>query len=199
MCIPARRLGDARRGAEVVNETRLEELDSGLAPVTDGWFVVNVRDAAWETNDHFGAMCAFEGESAPFADLGINLRVLRPGGRGLYHAESTQEDFLVLAGQCLLLVEGEERPLTAWDFVHCPPGTEHAFVATADGPCIIIMAGAPRSSSAGTLAYPRSELALAHGVGVETETRSPREAQSQLGIPAWRSRRPDDWNALPWA
>jgi glyoxylate utilization-related uncharacterized protein len=86
-------------------------------------FVVNVRDAAWETNDQLGAMCAFEGESAPFADLGINLRVLQPGGKGLYHAEPTQEDFLVLAGESLLLVEGEERPLTAWDFAHCPPGT----------------------------------------------------------------------------
>ena len=182
----------------MIEEARLEELDSGLAPLTDGWFVVNVRDAAWETNEHLGAMCAFEGESAPFADLGINLRVLRPGGRGLYHAEPTQEDFLVLAGQCLLLVEGEERPLKAWDFVHCPPGTAHALVATANGACIVILAGAPRSS-AGTVVYPRSELALRYGVGVEIETRSPRKAQSQLGIPAWRHRRPDDWNALPWA
>jgi hypothetical protein len=65
----------------MVKEARLEELDSGLAPLTDGWFVVNVRDAAWEMNDPLGAMCAFEGESAPFADLGINLRVLRPGVR----------------------------------------------------------------------------------------------------------------------
>ena len=183
----------------MVEEAALEELDSGLTPVTDGWFVVNVRDAAWETNDQLGAMCAFEGASAPFADLGINLRVLRPGGRGLYHAEPTQEDFLVLAGRCLLLVEGEERPLTAWDFVHCPPGTEHAFVPAADGPCILAMAGAPRSSSAGTFVYPRSELALRHGVGVETETSSPREAQSQLGFPAWRYQRPEDWNTLPWA
>ena len=130
----------------MVEEARLEELESGLAPATDGWFVVNVRDAAWETNDAFGAMCAFEGETRRSADLGINLRVLRPGSaKWLYHAESTQEDFLVLAGQCLLLVEGEERPLTAWDFVHCPPGTEHAFVATGDRPCVIVMTGAPRS------------------------------------------------------
>ena len=64
-----------------------------------------------EPDEHLGAMCAFEGESAPFADLGINLRVLRPGEA--HHAEPTQEDFLVLAGQCLLLVEGEERPLKA--------------------------------------------------------------------------------------
>ena len=184
----------------VVEEARLEELASGLAPVTDGWFVVNVRDAAWETNDRGDAMCSFEGESAPFADLGISIRVLRPGRTtGLYHAESTQEDFLVLAGQCLLLVEGAERPLEAWDFVHCPPGTEHAFVATGEGPCIILMTGAPRSSSARTIVYPRSDLALRHGVGVETETRSPRKAQSQLGISPWSYRRPDDWDALPWA
>jgi uncharacterized cupin superfamily protein len=182
----------------LVEEARLEEMGSGLAPVTDGWFVVNVRDAAWETNDDLGDMCAFEGR-APFANLGINLRVLRPGGtRWLYHAEPTQEDFLVLAGQCLLLVEGEERPLKAWDFVHCSPGTEHAFVATGDDPCIIVMTGAPRSTP-GAAVYPRSELALRHGVGVETETTSSREAQSQLGIRAWRYRRPEDWDGLPWA
>jgi uncharacterized cupin superfamily protein len=184
----------------MVEEARLEELGSGRAPATDGWFVVNVRDAAWETNDRGGAMCAFEGESAQFDDLGINLRILYPGrSKGLYHAEATQEDFLVLAGGCLLLVEGQERRLNAWDFVHCPPGTAHAFVATGDDPCIILMTGAPRSSSARTIVYPHSELALRHGVGVETETRSPRDAQSQVGIPAWRYRRPDDWKALPWA
>jgi quercetin dioxygenase-like cupin family protein len=184
----------------MVKEARLEEVGSGLAPATPGWFVVNVRDAAWETNDRGGAMCAFEGESAPFAGLGVNVRVLGAAQtRWLYHAEPTQEDFLVLAGQCLLLVEDEERPLKAWDFVHCPPATAHAFVATGDAPCIILMAGAPRSSSARTIVYPRSELALHHGVGVETETTSPIEAQAQLGIPPWRYRRPDDRNALPWA
>jgi hypothetical protein len=86
----------------VVAEARLGSQDSGLAPVSEGWFVVNVRDAAWETNDQLGAMCAFESADVPFAQLGVNLRVLRPGGSGLYHAESTQEAFLVLAGQCLL-------------------------------------------------------------------------------------------------
>jgi uncharacterized cupin superfamily protein len=191
-------LVDARREAEVVAEARLEDLGSGLAPVTDGWFVVNVRDAAWETNDVSGAVCSFEGESASFSDLGINIRVLRPGRtKWLYHTEPTQEDFLVLAGECLLLVEGQERPLKAWDFVHSPHGTEHAFVATGDDPCIILMAGAPRSSGVGV--YPRSEPALRHGVGVERETQSSKDAQSQLGIPAWRLGRPDNWNALPWA
>ena len=121
-------------------EARLEGQDSGLAPAIRGWFVVNVRDAAWETGP-FGAACFFESEAVPFRDLGINLRVLYPWSRWLYHSESVQEDFLVLAGECLLLVEEEERPLRAWDFVHCPPWTAHAFVPTGERPCVIVMVG----------------------------------------------------------
>src|SRR5712691_2197798 len=129
----------------MVAEARLEAVDSGLAPLTDGWFVVNVRDAAWLTNDAFGARCVFEANKPvlrrrpdlpvlKFADVGFTLQVVQPGQpSGMYHAESSQEDFLVLAGECRLLVEGEERPLEAWDFVHCPPGTEHVFVGTGDG------------------------------------------------------------------
>jgi uncharacterized cupin superfamily protein len=185
----------------MVGEARLERLSSGLAPVTRGWFVVNVRDAAWETNARLGAMCAFEGEEAPFPQLGINVRVLRPGeSRWLYHAEQNQEDFLVLAGECLLLVGDEERPLRAWDFVHCPPGTAHAFVPTGEGPCVIAMTGARSREWPGLgFVYPRSELALRHGAGVETETTSPAEAWAQLGIPAWKLERPDGWDDLPWA
>jgi uncharacterized cupin superfamily protein len=177
-----------------VEEARLEPLESGLAPATGGWFVVNARDAAWETGP-FGGACFFEGEAAPFSDLGVNLRVLSPGSRWLYHSESTQEDFLVLAGECLLLIEGEERRLRAWDFVHCPPGTEHAFVATGDGPCIVLMTGARAADV--SYFYPRSELALRHGVGVQRDTASPAEAQAQF--PAWRRGRPEQWDALPWA
>jgi uncharacterized cupin superfamily protein len=193
------RLRDALRGVGVVEEARLEEVESGLAPATDGWFVVNVRDAAWETSDAFGAACFFEGDDAPFADLGINLRVLSPGrSKWLYHAESNQEDFLVLAGDCRLLVEEEERQLRAWDFLHCPPGTSHAFIATGDSPCVIVMAGArtPEWPEKG-LFYPRSELALRHRVDVEQETSSAAEALAPF--PRWRFGRPDDWNALPWA
>ena len=182
-----------------MEEARLEEQASGLAPATEGWFVVNVREAAWETGP-FGAACFFESEAVTFAELGINLRVLWPGGSGLlYHAESNQEDFLVLAGDCLLLVEGRERPLRAWDFVHCPPRTEHAFVATGDGPCVILMAGArgPGWPEELSVVFPRSELALRYGVGVEKETRSPREAQA--GLPEWRYERPAGWDQLPWA
>jgi uncharacterized cupin superfamily protein len=187
------------RGAETVEEAGLEELASGLAPATDGWFVVNVRDTAWVTSA-LGAACFFEGffedADAPFTELGINLRALWPGrSKWLYHAEDDQEDFLMLAGECLLLIEGEERSLHAWDFAHCPPGTEHAFVATGEGPCVILMVGArPPGWPRRGILYPRSELALRHGVGVETETTSPAEA----GAPEWQLGRPDDWSELPW-
>jgi uncharacterized cupin superfamily protein len=182
----------------VIEEARLEESSSGLVPVTDGWFVVNVRDAAWETGP-FGAACFFEGADAPFAQLGINVRVLSPGwSKYLYHAESNQENFLVLSGECLLIVEGQERLLRTWDFMHCPPETAHAFVATGDSPCIIVMTGARSGGWPGTgIFYPRSDVALRHRVGVEEETSSPAEAQASL--PDWEHRRPDGWNELPWA
>ncbi len=180
----------------MVEEARLEETPSGLAPATDGWFVVNVRDAAWLTHDAFGAGCRFEGPETPFADLGINLRVLRPGQpNALYHAESAQEDFLVLAGECLLLVEGEERRLRTWDLVHCPPNAEHVFVGAGDGPCVILMTGARTEDL--TYVYPVSELARRHGAGVETETSSASEAYASFPRP--QLGRPDDWDGLPWA
>jgi uncharacterized cupin superfamily protein len=182
----------------MVEEARLEESHYGLAAVTDGWFVVNVRDAAWVTNDVFGAACIFEGDDAPFADLGFTLGVLRPGQpSGMYHREANQEDFLVLAGECLLLVEGEERPLEAWDFVHCPAGTDHIFVGAGEGPCVIFMTGARTGWPEKGIVYPRSELARRHGAGVETETSSPSEAYAPF--PKWQPGRPDDSTGLPWA
>jgi len=180
----------------MVEEARLEAEEAGLVPVTDGWFVVNVRDAAWVTSEYFRAACIFEGDHVHFDQLGFTLAVLEPGRpSGLYHAESNQEDFLVLAGECLLLVEGEERPLKAWDFVHCPPGTEHAFVGAGDGPCVIFMTGARTKEK--RIVYPRSDLALGHGAGVEKETSSPAEAYAPFSH--WRPERPDSWDGLPWA
>ena len=193
--------------SRTVEEARLEALGSGLAPVTDGWFVVNVRDAAWLRNDAFGARCVFESDTRVlrrrpdltprrFADVGFTLQVVQPGQpSGMYHAESGQEDFLVLAGECLLLVGSEERALRTWDFVHCPPGTEHVFVGAGDGPCVIFMTG--RRTREKNIVYPRSELARRHGAGVETETRSPSEAYAPF--PQWQPARPEAWNELPWA
>jgi uncharacterized cupin superfamily protein len=191
----------------MVTEARLEDVGSGLTPVSPGWFVVNVGEAAWLRHDAFGGRCVFESngrvlaersdlEPQQFEQLGFTLAVLEPGKpTGMYHAESDQEDFLVLAGTCLLIVEEEERELRAWDFVHCPPGTRHTFVGTGDGPCVIFMTGARTED--GTIVYPVSETARAHGAGVEVETPSPREAYAPFDH--WRLGRPGAWGALPWS
>ena len=178
----------------MVEEARLEDTGSGLLPASDGWFVVNVADACWVTNEAFGAAGLFEKDDRGW-DVGFTLGVIQPGKpSAMYHRESNQEDFLVLSGECLLLIEGEERPLKAWDFVHCPPETEHIFVGTGDGPCVIFMTGS--RSNEEHLVYPRSEVALRHGAGVEKEVHSGREAYAPY--PKWKLARPD-FSGLPWA
>jgi uncharacterized cupin superfamily protein len=182
----------------LIEEARLEQTDYGLTPATEGWFVVNVPDAAWVTNEVLGSACVIEGDDVSFPDVGYTIGVLQPGqSGGRYHREANQEDFLVLAGECILLIEGEERRLKAWDFVHCPPNTEHGFVGAGDGPCVIFMTGARKGWPETGVVYPRLELALRHGVGVETETRSGAEAYAPF--PKWQPGRPADWNGLPWA
>jgi|SRR5215211_7131764 len=183
----------------MVEEARLEQLDGGLTPVTDGWFVVNVPEAAWVTNEVLGAACIFEGEDVSFPQLGYTIAVLQPGqSGGRYHREVNQENFLVLAGECLLLIEGQERPLKSWDFVHCPPETEHAFVGAGKGPCVIFMTGARQGGwSDKGVVYPRSEVALRHGAGVEVETTVPAEAYAPFA--KWQPGRPESWAGLPWA
>jgi quercetin dioxygenase-like cupin family protein len=181
----------------MVEHARLEQLDTGLAPVSEGWFVVSVPEAAWVTNEALGAAGIFEGHDVSFPDVGFTMSVLQPGQASRYHREANQEDFLVLAGECLLLIEGEERPLKAWDFVHCPPDTEHAFVATGDSPCVIFMTGARKGWPETGVFYPRSELALRHGAGVEAETSLPAEAYAPF--PKWQPGPPADWIGLPSA
>ena len=178
----------------MISEARLERLESGLAPAVDGWFVVNVADSAWETNDAFGAACFFEGDDAPFPDVGLSVRVFSPGKpHGLYHREPTEEAFLVLAGECLLIVEDEERHLRKWDFFHCPPTTGHVFVVAGDDPCIVLMAGSPRTSD---VRYVLSAAALRRGAAVEAESSSPEDTLGPL--PRWRRARPEGWGELPW-
>jgi len=180
-----------------VTEARLENLGSGLAPVTEGWFVVNVRDAEWFSSQTRGAACWFANEYGEppieFAQLGINVTVLEPGQSIVYHAEANQEAFLVLAGECRLLVEGEERRLRAWDFFHCPPWTEHAFVGGGDRPCVILMVGAHLSPD---VRYPVSKLAARYGASVEKETSDPEEVYATAE--RFRRERPPYWSALPW-
>jgi uncharacterized cupin superfamily protein len=182
----------------MVNEARLEKLESGLTPVTDGWFVVSIPKAAWVTNEVLGDACIFEGDDAPFPDVGFTLAVLQPGqSGGRYHREANQEDFLVLAGECVLLIEEEERPLKAWDFVHCPPNTAHGFVGAGDGPCVIFMTGARKGWPETGAVYLRSEVALRHGAGVDEETTSSAEAYAPF--PKWKPGPPNSWDGLPWA
>jgi uncharacterized cupin superfamily protein len=188
----------------MVNEARLERVASGLAPVTPGWFVVNAADAAWVSNvEHYGGVCIFESDEFVLRgrpDLtmyekphaGFTLRVVPPGRpQGLYHAESVQEDFLILQGECLLIVEDQERQLRPWDFVHCPPLTGHTFVATGDGPCIMLATGNRRDDL--ERIYPRSETALRHDASSETTTPEPERRGT------WEVRRPEGWDELPWA
>ena len=160
------------------------------------WFTVNIRDATWGKHEAFGAACRFENPESPFPELGMNVRVLEPGQPNcLYHSESQQEDFLVLHGRCLLLVDGEERPLEAWDFVHCPAGTEHVFVGAGEGTCAILMVGARQPNE--KLHYPVSQLAQRYGASAERETDSPEEAYARF--PGRKGGRPESWEQLPWA
>jgi quercetin dioxygenase-like cupin family protein len=181
-----------------VPEAQLRDHGSGLTPVTEGWFVVNARDAEWWSAKSRGARCAFESEygdpPVEFDQFGINITVLESGQTSLYHAEENQEAFLVLAGECALLVEGEERRLRAWDFFHCPAWTEHAFVGAGDGPCVILMAG---SRSGPGVRYPASELAARHGASVAKATSDWRQAYAN--VERFRRERPPGWARLPWA
>ena len=146
-------------------------LEDGV-PAGDGWFVVNLADARWMSG-RFGAYTDLEG-STRWPQVGVNVGVLQPGEAAcFYHREADQEDFLVLRGEALLVVEGGERPLRAWDFVHFPAWTEHVFVGAGDGPCAILAVGARASRD---VVYPESELAQRHGAGVAKETRSGEEA-----------------------
>ena len=170
-----------------VPEAELVATDRGLVPKGEGWFVLNAREAQWWERPGRGVLCEFEGAeldgAADFHQLGINLTRLEPGQpMSMYHWEADQEDFLVLRGEALLVAEGEERPLRAWDFVHCPPGTNHTIVGAGSGPCLILAVGA-RSASTGPDwgAYPVDEAALRRGAGVERETTVPKEAYARFG------------------
>src|SRR5215218_2747902 len=164
----------------MATEARLANTDAGLVPEGEGWFVVNARDARWWRHDKFGSATTFENEEeAPFKEVGINIQVLAPGEPNcMYHGENAQEDFLVLFGECLLLVEGEERPLQQWDFVHCPAWTQHVFVGAGKSPCGILMVGArPQQEE---LLYPVVDVARDRHAGVLKETSSGREAYASF-------------------
>ena len=141
---------------------------------SEGWFVLNMRDAVWRHADGRGAVCVvlddFEGERQA-EQFGVNPFVLAPGeAMAMYHWEADQEDFLVVSGEAVLIVEGEERRLRAWDFVHCPPNTKHVIVGAGTGPCLVIAVGARARDSLG---FTFDEVAKRHGASVGEDTSDP--------------------------
>ena len=143
----------------MVPEAELKETDAGLVPASTGWFVMNVRDARWFHKPGQGdsvpltGYAEFEAETY-FPMLGMAIRVVGPGEpTGTYHWETEQEDFLVLAGEGLLIVEGQERKLRQWDFVHCPPETKHVFVGAGEEPCVILAASSRQFQKDGPGGY----------------------------------------------
>ena len=178
--------------ARVVVQAQLVETERGLAPKGDGWFVLNAREAQWWKRRV--TVCDFEGEPR-FGQLGINLTLLEPGEpMTMYHWEADQEDFLILSGEALLVIEGEERTLRQWDFVHCPPGTNHAIIGAGTARCLVLAVGARDNRSKGQQwgAYTVDETALRHGAGVQRETTEGSEAYAQF--PPWKlTRYRDGW------
>src|SRR5271155_4958118 len=160
----------------MVPEASLKSVEGGLVPDGAGWFVLNAQAAKW-LDGRFGAYTRFEGD-ARFPSLGFNIGVLQPGQPAcMYRGQDEQEVFLILAGECLLLIEGQERPLKPWDFVPCPAWTEHVFVGAGEGPCTMLAVG---TRLGGDVVYPTSELAQRHGAGVQSETRDPKQAYAGL-------------------
>ena len=158
----------------MVSESTLEQTEQGLVPNGEGWFVLNMRDAVWRHVEGRGAVSVvgddFEGERQ-FEQLGVNPFLLGPGEpMAMYHWEGDQEAFLVVSGEAVLIVEGEERQLRAWDFVHCPPNTKHVIVGAGSGPCLVIAVGARERD---TLGFTADEVAKRHGVSVEVDTTDP--------------------------
>jgi mannose-6-phosphate isomerase-like protein (cupin superfamily) len=161
----------------VVPEADLERTEAGFVPASPGWFVMNAREARWFENPGRGHSLPLTGHDEYeaetfFAMLGMAIRVVNPGEpTDTYHWETEQEDFLVLSGEALLIVEGQERPLKQWDFVHCPPETRHAFVGAGGGPCVLLCASSRQFQKDGPWgAYCADEVAERHNASPPEDT-----------------------------
>ncbi|MBA3400846.1 MAG: cupin domain-containing protein [Actinobacteria bacterium] len=167
-------------------ESKLEKTEHGLVPTGEGWYVLNMRDAEWRHADGRGAVCVvaddFEGWRRESGQLGVNPFVLMPGEpMARYHWEADQEAFLVVSGEALLIVEGEERPLRAWDFVHCPPSTKHVIMGAGSGPCLVIAVGArAHDGEPDSLGFTVDEVARRHRASVEEDTMDGEVAYASL-------------------
>jgi uncharacterized cupin superfamily protein len=169
-CLAARTAGTPPYDRTMdVPEAPLEETETGLVPTGAGWFVLNARNARWRSRPGRRSV-SFTGPDEWTADtlfpmLGVNLAVLEPGEpNSEYHWETEAEAFLVLSGEALVIVEGEERPLRQWDFVHCPPKTEHVIVGAGDGPCVVLCMSSRENQQFGPYGeYTANEVAGRYG------------------------------------
>jgi quercetin dioxygenase-like cupin family protein len=163
------------RGNEPIAEARIDDTPTGKQPADDGWWILNLEEIGWSTVPGGGTWCVFESPAAKSPLLGIGVHILPPGETpGMYHAENNQEGFLVLSGECLAIVEGEERRMRAWDYLHCPPGTAHITIGAGDEPCAILMVGTRRPDE--QIDYLPARAAQAHGAAVGELTHEPRVA-----------------------
>jgi uncharacterized cupin superfamily protein len=153
-------------------------------------FVMNLADAPSRSHPRRATIIDFESDDASWPDTGVNVQIVQPGQPNCkYHSEPVQEDFLLLHGECVVILDGEERPLKQWDFVHCPAGVEHVFVGAGDGPCAVLMIGSRRKDEAH---YPVNDVAAKYGASVAEATDDPAEAYAE-----WRR---DPWSEItnPW-
>jgi quercetin dioxygenase-like cupin family protein len=164
----------------VVPEAPLRQTEHGLVHEGDGWFVLNARDSMWRDRGPRGLLCDLEGDDE-FPQLGMFVYVLGPGQpMAMYHWEADQEDFLVVAGEALLVVDGEQRALRTWDFFHCPPAVEHTILGADDG-CVVVAVGVrDHAGSDDWGGYRPNDVAAKHGVSVEEETIEPQEAYAKF-------------------
>jgi quercetin dioxygenase-like cupin family protein len=161
---------------------------NGLVVDGEGWFVINARQSRWKDEGPLGSYCTFEGKRR-FPHFGINISVLEPGERmGMYHRENAQEAFLVLSGECTLIVEGEERSLAEWDFFYCAPGTEHILVASEEQSAIVLAVGGRGRGVGGGIVYKVCAAAARYGASVARETTRSADAYGSVWAELPRSR-----------
>ena len=183
----------------MVPEAPIEKTEEGLAPGSPGWFVINAREARWRKRPERGYSLPLSGWSdeeceTHFAQLGVNLIVLGPGEpMSIYHWEADAEGFFVISGEPILVIEGEERQLRQYDYVHCPPNAKHVIVGAGDQPCVVLaMSSREFMATPDWGGYSVDEAAGRHNANPPEETTDPDLAYARFGdsVPA---RYEDGW------
>lgn len=159
-------------------------------PHIDEPLVINLSETPAYSHPRRATILRVEPDGHPWPDTGVNVQIMAPGQPNCrYHSEPAQEDFLVLHGECVVILDGEERPLSQWDFLHVPAGVAHVFVGAGDGPCAVLMIGSRRVEAAH---YEVNEVAARYDASVSSPTDDPAQAYSD-----WRQE-PRQPTPNPW-